>query len=93
MRRALLVEVVLQLLAIELDQLLPRRNTIAEIGEHATNDAVDLRRHGDLVLGGQCADDLESPSNRVLANGICLDRPDRLFRPTGLFGAGICTSG
>jgi hypothetical protein len=40
-RGALLVQAVLQFLAIDLDERLPRGDTIAQIGEHATNDAVD----------------------------------------------------
>ena len=69
-RGALLVEVVLQLLAIDLDERLSRRDAIAEIGEHATNDAVDLGRHRDLVLGSQRANHLEGASNRLLANRV-----------------------
>ena len=73
MRRALLVEAVLQLLAIQFDERLPRCDAIAEIGEHATNDAVDLGRHRDLVLGSQRANHLEVASNRLLANRVRLD--------------------
>ena len=93
MRRALLVEAVLQLLAIELDERLSRRDAIAEIGEHATNDAVDLGRHRDLVLGGQRANHLEGASNRLLTNRFGLDGLGRLLRPARLFGARVCTSG
>ena len=93
MRRALLVEAVLQLLAIELDERLSRRDAIAEIGEHATNDAVDLGRHRDLVLGSQRANHLEVASNRLLANRVRLDGLEGFLRPARLFCARVCTSG
>ena len=41
-RGALLIEVVLELLAIELDQDLPCRDPIAEVGEYAADDALGL---------------------------------------------------
>ena len=93
MRRALLVEVVLQLLAIELDQLLPRRNTIAEIGEHATNDAVDLGRNRDLVLGSQRPNDFENASNRLLTNCFGLDVFGGRFGSAVLIRTRICAAG
>ena len=83
----------MQLLAIQFDERLSRRDAIAEIGEHATNDAVDLGRHRDLVLGSQRANHLEGASNRLLANRVRLDGLDGLLRPAGLFGARVCTSG
>ena len=72
MRRALLIEAVLQLSHDRARPVAVPRDAIAEIGEHATNDAVDLGRHRDLVLGGQRADHLEVASNRLLANRVRL---------------------
>ncbi len=80
MRRALLVEAVLQLLAIELDERLSRRHAITEIGEHATDHALDFGGHGDLVLGRQRPDDIESAPHRLLTNRFDLDGLGRLLR-------------
>ena len=93
MRRALLVEVVLQLLAIELDERLSRRHAITEVGEHAAHDAVDFGGDRDLVFGRQRADDFEGAPHRLLTDGFGLDGLGRLLRPTSLFGARVCTSG
>ena len=60
MRRALLVEAVLQLLAIQLDQCLSSRDAITEIGPDPTNHAVDFRGDRDLVFGRQRSDDIEA---------------------------------
>jgi hypothetical protein len=92
-RGALLVEVVLQLLAIELDERLSRRHTITEIGEHTANDAVDFGGHRDLVFGSQRADDVEGSAHRFLTDGFGLDGLGGSLRPTRLFRAWICTSG
>ena len=59
-RRALLVEVVLLLLAIELDQRLARRHAIAEIGEDAAHLAVGLGGNGHLIDGRQRADQIDA---------------------------------
>jgi len=89
MRRALLIEVVLQFLAIELDKWLSSNDAIAKIGPYATNDAVNLRRDRDLVLGGQRANDVEASSYRFLTDRFGLDRLARLFRIASLFRAGV----
>ena len=70
MRRPLLVEGVLQLLAIDLDQGLAGLDGIAEIREHAADDAFGLRGDRDLVFGGERADDFDGAVERLL--------PDRL---------------
>ena len=93
MRRALLVEAVLQLLAIELDERLSRRDAVAEIGSYPANHAVNLGRHDDLVLGRQRPDYFESTSDRLLANRFGLDGLGRLLRPASRFRARVCTSG
>ena len=68
--RLLLVEGVLQLLAIDLDQRLAGLDRIAEIREHAADDAFGLRGNRDLVFGGERADDFDGAVERLL--------PDRL---------------
>ncbi len=89
MRRALLVEVVLQFLAIELDERLSSNDAIAKIGPYATNDTIDLRRDRDLVFGGQRTNDVEATSYRFLTDRFGLDRLTRLFRLASLFRAGV----
>ena len=82
----------MKLLAIELDQHLAGLDAIAEVGEHAADDALGLRGDRDLVLGGERADDFEGAANRLLADRLGLDRLDRLLCPAG-FGARVCTAG
>jgi hypothetical protein len=92
-RRALLIDVVLQLLAIDLDERLSRGDAITEIGEYATNNAVDLGRDRDLVFGGQRANHLEDASNRLLTNRFGLDAPGGLFRSAVLLRTRVRAAG
>jgi hypothetical protein len=89
MRGALLIEVVLQFLAIELDKWLSSDDAIAKIGPYATNDTIDLRRDCDLVFGGQRANDVETTSYGFLTDRFGLDRLARLFCLASLFRAGV----
>ena len=78
-RRLLLVEVVLQLLAIELDERLPAltRSPRSASTRLTTPSACD-----EIVtssLGGQRADDLDRPVNRFLANRFGFDALRRGF--------------
>src|SRR5262245_29193956 len=93
MRRALLVEVVLELLAIEFDERLSRRDAVTEIGANTANHAIDFRRHRDLVLGGQRTNHVEGASKRLLTNRFSLDGFGGLLLPAVLFRARVCTSG
>jgi hypothetical protein len=92
MRCTLLVEVVLQFLAIELDKRLARGDPIAEIGAYPANHAVDFGGHGDLVLGRQRADYIEAASNRFLTDRFGLDRLAGLLGNASLFRARVGTS-
>ena len=66
-RGPLLIEAVLELLVIELDERLVGLHGVAEVGEHAADDALDLRRNRDLVFGGERAHDFERAVNGLLA--------------------------
>ena len=73
-RRLLLLELVLQLLAVELDQHLAGLHPIAEIREHPADAAVGLRRNRHLVDGGERADDFDRAVQRFLPDRFDLHR-------------------
>ena len=93
MRGALLVEVVLELLTIELNKRLSRNDAIAKVGPDATNDAVHLRRDCHLVFSCQCTHDVEAASYRFLTDRFGLDRLARLFGLATLLRARVRASG
>ena len=61
-RGLLVLEVVFELLAIELDERLAGLHVIAKVHEHAADGAFGLRGNRDLVFGGERADDLDGTS-------------------------------
>ena len=69
-RRLLLLEVVLRLLAIELDQDLSRFHAIPKVREQPADPSFGFGGDRHLVDGGQGADDFDGAVNRLL--------PDRL---------------
>ena len=94
-RRLLLVEVVLELLAIELDERLAGLDAIAKVGEHAADDAVGLRGDGDLVFGRERPDDFDvrwTASWRtasVLTGRAAASRPRACAAPSDLPQAAV----
>ena len=78
-RGALLIEVVLKLLAIELDEDLARGDPVAEVGQNPADDAFGLRRHGDFVLGRERAADVDGSLDLVAphACSVCTTLPVR----------------
>jgi len=73
-RRALLIQVVLRLFAVELDQHVTGVHAIAEIVKDAADDPVGFRRDGDLVDRGQGADHFNRTDHGLFAHGFDLHR-------------------
>ena len=69
-RRALLVEAVLQLLAVQFHEDLAGPDAIAKIGHHAAYAALGFGRYGDLVDGRQRAHHFNAAAKRFLTDGL-----------------------
>jgi hypothetical protein len=69
-RRALLVEVVLLLFAIDEDQRLTRLHAIAEIREDPAHLAVRLGGNGDLIDGRQRPHQIDGPLDRLFLDDL-----------------------
>ena len=64
-RRALLVEPILQLLRIEHDEGLARRDAVPEVRRDAEDAPFDFRGDGHLFVGRERADDVDRPAELV----------------------------
>ena len=89
----LLLEVVLGLLAIELQQHLACRDPVSQVGRDAAHPAFGLGRHGDLVFGRERADHLDGAAYRFLANLFNLHRNDRIALASGLGRSALAAGG
>ena len=66
----LILKVVLELFAIQLDQRLSGLHVIAKVHQHAADGSLGLGGNGDLVFGGERADDVDRTSYVFLANVV-----------------------
>ena len=83
-RGFLILEVVLEFLAIQLDERLPGLDVVAEIDEHTAHGAFGLRRNRDLIFRGQRAHYLNRAFRLFLAHRIGRHSPGGCFAPLRL---------
>ena len=88
-RRPLLIEAVLELLAIELNQHLAGPHTIAHVCDDSTDHAFNLRRDGDFVFSRERADHFHGTVHGILPDQFGLHRQCRLVAAARLSRLGL----
>jgi hypothetical protein len=90
-RRALLLEVVLGLLAVEFDEHVSGSHPIPEVVMNLTDNAIGLRRDRHVVDGRESADDFERTGHSLFAHHLDLHGLGRIVASASLRALGLGT--
>ena len=90
-RRALLLEVVLGLLAVEFDEHIAGTHSISKVVMDPVDNAIGLRRDRDVVDGRESSDDFERTRHGLFAHGLDLHGLGRIVAPASLRALGLGT--